>query len=444
MREVPVVLCVDVEPDGRRIPVPGPTSWTGFDVFAAAAPELRDELAAASGRPANLAWFLRMDPQVEVAYGSPCWVHERYGAELDALAAAGDELGIHSHNWHWDGVEWSSHQGDPAWIAHCTRTSLEAYEACFGRPAPSYRGGDRYFDAAVFAQLRASGVGVDLSIEPGVPRVRGLEPSEPATGWIPAVPAGLDGAFVPSVSDPLVPSPSPAVGDLLAVPLTSGVSFVDGDADASSPPIATLTLWSPPRLFAAALDARLAEEPAHLAFAVRADVGTSDVAWPWFRTNLRHLAERLGRSARWCTPGEAASSLRTAAAGPSSVPVRDAVAAGRALEGAVRDAELALLRSAQAHAVLQDELAALQSSFAVMATAADERLVIIDDVHRELERLRAEVADYATSSVALRAEAERGRAADAQLAAVLATRWWRLHGVIDRVATEVRTRSRRR
>jgi hypothetical protein len=443
-RVVPVVLCVDVEPDARCIAVPGPPAWSGFERFAAVAPELRDRLAEASGRPAQLSWFLRMDPQIDVAYGSACWVADRYRAELAALAGAGDELGIHSHNWRWEGGEWISDQGDPAWVAQCTSTSLRAYEASFGRPCPSYRGGDRYFDAAVFGQLRDHGVAVDLSVEPGVPEVPGLVPVERSTGRIPGVPAGLDRPYVPAADDPLVSSTT--LDDLLVIPLTSSTSFQDGDPAASSPPVATLTLWSPPRLFSAAFERRMEDEPSHLAFAVRSDVGLSETAWPWFHHNVRLVADRLGATARWCTPTEAAALLRSqeaSAAGRTPSAPADAVEAGKRLEAAVRDAEIALLDGDRARRALEEEVARQAASLAEVAAVAGERLAVLDDLQVELARLRAEVAGYAEEAVVLRRAAADGAAAERLLGEVLATRWWRLHGVLERAALALRTRSRR-
>jgi hypothetical protein len=445
---VPVVLCVDVEPDARRIAVPGPTTWSGFERFVAGAPELRARLAEASGRPARLSWFLRMDPQIEVAYGSACWAADRYRAELAELAGAGDELGIHAHNWRWDGEEWISDQGDPAWVAQCTSTSLRAYEASFGRPCPSYRGGDRYFDAAVFGQLRDHGVAVDLSVEPGVPEVPGLVPVERSTGRIPGVPVGLDRPYVPAADDPLVPSS--ALDDLLVIPLTSSTSFQDGDPAAASPPVATLTLWSPPRLFSAAFERRMEDEPSHLAFAVRSDVGLGGTAWPWFQQNVRLVADRLGATAQWCTPTEAAALLRSRAAcpaegrpSPAANGADDAVEAGKRLEAAVRDAETALLEGERARRALEDEVSRQATSLAEVAAVAEERLAVLDGLAVELARLQAEVADYAEEAGVLRRAAADGAAAERLLGEVLATRWWRLHGVLERAAASLRTRSRR-
>lgn len=74
----PVILCIDVEPDSRR---PDPTKaapWRGFERLYPYLRELRQRMADASGEAARLNWFWRLDPQVEMVYGSAEWALRRY------------------------------------------------------------------------------------------------------------------------------------------------------------------------------------------------------------------------------------------------------------------------------------------------------------------------------------------------------------------------------
>src|SRR4051794_15451026 len=78
-REIPVVLCIDVEPDPRVLDPATTPPWDGFERLIERLPALRQRLAEATGKPAAFTWALRMDPQVAEAFGSPSWLAEKYG-----------------------------------------------------------------------------------------------------------------------------------------------------------------------------------------------------------------------------------------------------------------------------------------------------------------------------------------------------------------------------
>src|SRR5207244_12056910 len=96
-----VVLCWDVEPDGRMIERGAAGRWTGFEGLLPLIERMRERVASLTGAPAAFSWFLRMDPQVADTWGSPGWVAERYASELAALESRGDQLGLHTHTWRW-------------------------------------------------------------------------------------------------------------------------------------------------------------------------------------------------------------------------------------------------------------------------------------------------------------------------------------------------------
>src|SRR5213082_1128416 len=88
-----VVVCWDVEPDSRTPERGAADRWMSFERLVPRVEELRDRIADLTGAPASFSWFLRMDPQVAEACGSPSWVAERYADELAALESYGDQLG---------------------------------------------------------------------------------------------------------------------------------------------------------------------------------------------------------------------------------------------------------------------------------------------------------------------------------------------------------------
>src|SRR6188768_995106 len=83
--DVPVMVTVDVEPDERTFPPDEPRPWSGFAQMTEKVGPLRERLAAITGTPVSFSWFLRMDPQVERAWGSATWAAEEYATQLESL-----------------------------------------------------------------------------------------------------------------------------------------------------------------------------------------------------------------------------------------------------------------------------------------------------------------------------------------------------------------------
>jgi len=219
--ETPVVLCIDVEPDARLIGRDDPSAWAGLEHFFELAPALRERLSEATGRPAAFTWFLRMDPQVAVGWGSPTWVAEKYGDKLAELSEQGDELGLHTHTWRWDSQtdEWVAEYEDREWTEHCLTMGLDAFEEAFGRPCVAHRSGDHHLDGAMLSVLESRGVKIDLTVEPGLPAL-GAEEGETAQGLRPDY---RDAPTRPYRSNPSrFPAPDSTVrSDPLLVPLLS-------------------------------------------------------------------------------------------------------------------------------------------------------------------------------------------------------------------------------
>jgi hypothetical protein len=166
---LPVVLCVDVEPDLRVVDPRRPPDWVGFERTVEDLADFRSRIEDATGRPARFAWFLRMDTQIEEVYGAAEWVAVRHAPQIRAVEAAGDAIGLHVHPWRWDGVRgaWVVDYADRRWGARCVRTAFTAFARHFGRPCRAVRFGDRWMNDRLLALAERLGARVDLTAEPG-------------------------------------------------------------------------------------------------------------------------------------------------------------------------------------------------------------------------------------------------------------------------------------
>jgi SAM-dependent methyltransferase len=306
---LPVVVCIDVEPD-RRLPSAHPTRFLGFEALAARVSTVRAQLARVLERPVHLTWALRMDPHIAAVYGRPTWVAETYRGELEAQRATGDAIGIHPHMWRLEDGGWWSDNADPEWVSHVVTSSLGAFRSSFGEPCRITRCGDRFLSPAVVQELEAAGVVVDLTVEPGLEAVERLAEDEPTRGTLPDTRSAPLTAYRLDATDICAADPTRREA-LVELPLTPGVEIVP----AAAPFFATgsfriLTLWTEPRRFAQQLERRLrAPELSHLAFAIRSDIALLPGSWAAVEANLDHLARTLVGSGAFVTALEAASSL---------------------------------------------------------------------------------------------------------------------------------------
>jgi hypothetical protein len=296
-----MVLCVDVEPDARTFGHGERPVWSGFERFAARAPELRAHLGEATGSPVAFSWFLRMDPQIAETFGSPTWAAEAYENVLAGLVRDGDEIGLHTHPWRWEGGQWIAEYADQAWADHCVEMGLDAFARAFGRPCRSHRSGDRFLTGGMLSRLEAGGVTVDLTVEPGLPP-SGPPRGEPSHGRCPdyrRVPTG------PYRSSPArFPAADPARRDgLLLIPMLS----------APGRRLRRTTLYanvSPARFVPRLVAALLRDRPSTLPVPVRSDVAL-EPSWDTLAPNLATMA-RLGRG-RFVTASQAREQLAAAA-----------------------------------------------------------------------------------------------------------------------------------
>lgn len=184
MRDIPVMICIDVEPREREIDSTLAKNWEGVEETFEFFSNLRPRLEVATGASVNFSWFFRMDPQIKHTYGLSSWVIDRYGDAIKQLELAGDELGLHIHAFRWDGGlhKWITDHGNQEWINHCLHTSFEAYQSAFGYPCLSFRFGDHWMNNETMSLLESLGVKFDLTIEPGKKPTDGVQPEELHTG----------------------------------------------------------------------------------------------------------------------------------------------------------------------------------------------------------------------------------------------------------------------
>lgn len=219
--KIPIVICIDIEPDERAMEPHTREDWQGFEETWKYFAGLRPSLELATQSPVRFSWFLRMDPQISHVYGSADWAVTRYQEFFAAMRAAGDEIGLHPHAWRWDEThqEWIADFADQKWIEHCVRQSFAEFKNCFRRPCLSVRFGDRWTNnqtVKLFDQLHAK---FDLTIEPGrkPPAL-----SESFSGSLPDYSLAPRCHYHPSKSDFLQPGRMLSQRKLWMIPVTTG------------------------------------------------------------------------------------------------------------------------------------------------------------------------------------------------------------------------------
>ncbi len=236
MKKIPVLICIDVEPDERAINPHRTDDWKGFEKIFDLFGQLRPRLEAATRSPAHVSWFLRMDPQITRVYGSASWAAARYRRLIEEIEAAGDEVGLHTHAWAWDekSLRWIQDFGNQPWVAHCVRSSFEAFRQSFNRPCLSFRFGDHWMNDATLELVSELGARFDLTLEPG--RKGGSIP-EPFTGSLPDYTQVPRRPYYPSRLD-FRKRAREREGGICIIPVSTGslhwTSTVIGERDAKS------------------------------------------------------------------------------------------------------------------------------------------------------------------------------------------------------------------
>jgi hypothetical protein len=320
---IPVILCVDVEPDPRLVSRAAPPPWVGYEGTQRYLADLRPRLEARTGVPAHYAWFLRMDPQVAEAYGSATWLVDRYRGHLEEVQRRGDELGLHPHFYRWLPREqaWLHDFGSPDWVAHTLGTSMEAFVQSLGRGCASLRCGDRWLDTAVVNLAERLGIRFDLTLEPGAPARPTPRAGELASGPVPDYARVPRAPYTPSRAD--YRRAQRGARTIRMIPLTSAHRRLGPRARLrrllrngvrhrlQDTPLSMWRRWAPPDTFDRMIDRALAAQRVpYLAFAIRTDLGACPAVYgpvhACLETLLVHPA--AGRFA-FCTPAEALALL---------------------------------------------------------------------------------------------------------------------------------------
>jgi hypothetical protein len=319
---IPVIFCIDVEPDPRLVNRFAPEPWLGYEFAQGYLEELRPRIEALTGAPAHYSWFLRMDPQVAESQGSSRFVTDRYANHLSQVEKQGDEIGIHLHAWRWLPTEatWMQDWADQPWVEHCLRMALEAFATALGRRCQSLRMGDRWLNTETVALAEELGVRYDLTVEPGRPESTTPNDGELGSGRLPDYRRVPREPWVPSTVDFRRPAAEPS-RNIVMIPLTSGyqelglhpgrfVRRILGNGfryRLQDTPLMMFKDWTAPNLFSTMLDRALSRQRRpYLAFAIRTDFGVVGPQLQFVKRSLRALLEHEAAPRfRFCTPPEA-------------------------------------------------------------------------------------------------------------------------------------------
>ena len=219
---IPIILRIDAEPDGLFIDRERPLPWQGYERSVEYLQQLRNRIASVTGSPAHFTWLFRLDQQVAETYGSAEWPLMRYGGQISADEASGDELGVHVHPYRWSegGRNWIADYGDQAWVESCVRGSLATFRTHQGRVAQSFTMGDDWMNDTM-QLLESLGVRYELTIPSGT-RARTLErPNGQYRGAAPDYRDVPRGPWRPSADDFRLPATDSRSDGILAIPLST-------------------------------------------------------------------------------------------------------------------------------------------------------------------------------------------------------------------------------
>jgi hypothetical protein len=290
---IPIVLCVDVEPDPRVLTRTGAPPWQGFEATVGFLSSLRPFWQKLTSAPVHFSWFLRLDPQVAECYGGADYPVRHYPTLIAEIARAGDEIGLHVHPHRWDeaGDAFCVDHGNVAWVEHCIRFGLTAYRNAFRKPCRSFRFGDGFSSQESMRLLDDSGVRYELTAEPGAPARPCLVPGEaPYTGELPGWIGIPTRPSRPSRADYRVPDDGGATR-MWVIPMSSGNGVDDSMVPTAELPVRTLNLTIAPDLFAAIAARILASSPRpYLGLMMRTDSALDDATRTRVAGNLDVLA----------------------------------------------------------------------------------------------------------------------------------------------------------
>jgi hypothetical protein len=324
--QIPLVFCIDVEPD-EVTPNPNrPDPWDGYELTQLLAVEWRRRFEQETGSPVHFSWFVRADPQVAQVYGSARWPFERYERSLADARAAGDELGLHVHPGRWFEPQnrWVEDFGDPAWVEECLSIGCAAFQAGLGEPCRSLRFGNHYMDQRTSDWLERLGVTFDLTLEPFAKERTSLNPLQAMTGVLPDCSRVPRTVYRRSERSFQTRDDERASG-LWTLPVSTAPLGADSPTEACQASddgaYLRLGLWYPNRAFSYVLESYLCDvEPACLVMVMRSDMPLVPDFLSRIRENLEWLwAHPLRRRFLVSGPAEAVTRIGARKSRPSHI-----------------------------------------------------------------------------------------------------------------------------
>lgn len=212
--QIPVLILIDAEPDGFFLDRTKALPWNGIEAGFGVVRDLRRNAEQALGRPAHFTWMVRCDAQIAQVYGDAGWSFRTYRTAFAELEAAGDDVGIHIHGYHWSDAldNWVEDYGDPQWIEECLELGLNAFQHTMGRAPRTSSTGYSWTSQRFVARCEAAGIRHELSVVAGR-KPKGFPNAKGAyAGALPDYSAVQAQPYRPSLDNYLVPDPSRTEG----------------------------------------------------------------------------------------------------------------------------------------------------------------------------------------------------------------------------------------
>jgi hypothetical protein len=227
--EIPILCCIDVEPDGTFFDPAKKDDWVGFESAFHFTNDVRREIEARTKAAVHFTWFLRMDEQIRYTYGSFDWAVQRYEGIFKQLMDHGDEIGLHIHPYRWivDLNQWVQDYGNQSWVDTCVESSTAAFQLAFRHRCRSNRMGDHWQNTHTVNLLERLGIQYDLSLEPGFAAAFKHAPNEYYTGCFPDSRDAPVTAYYPDWNHFL--STSRSERSIRIIPITTGQIIATGN-----------------------------------------------------------------------------------------------------------------------------------------------------------------------------------------------------------------------
>ena len=297
---IPIILCIDVEPDGFFIDRTQPLPWRGYEGAYRYFGGLREQFARVTRAPVHFNWFCRADQQVEETYGSAGWVFTHYSKLVEDLLEQGDEIGLHPHAYRWvpENNNWIEDLSNQEWVNHCIEMSFGSYKKLFGRGCDSFRFGACWMNSETIDLAERLGVRFDLTVEPGLKLKKRYFKNQLYSDGVPSHEGALRHPYRPSKTDFRKRDPEREAG-LWMIPLSTGtVTYEYGRLETAfkklfkpedlKPRLLTLNLGRGNNGFASIMNELIHSlERPYLAMVVRSDACGDRPADPTHTENLK-------------------------------------------------------------------------------------------------------------------------------------------------------------